>query len=641
MSVCQQRDISVLCLPCPDDHRCGRDRTIGKTSNKGCSTFTFKVSGFTRHDPKLLLEVLDVSATVVDKLTCVSYIQWERIKITYLIGRLIFEHVPKTYTRGKDLVGKVKAVDYPGKPIPHLTVYLFTGKKGSPCFMDTVKTDHSGIATFSLDTEKFRGEVYLFASSTKDLEHPGHKITYYDIAWFKVDKSCLGPHTCRFLKVLSFDKPLHCFKEEEITIEYSVEQHNQDFLDIIYLVLSRGHIVLQGYEHLHSSPEKFEGRFSFSLKMNPDFAPSIQIVAYTVLDCERVLAHSTRFYTKDCFRNKVISKFSPSPALPGEDVRLCIKAQQNSVCGVSLIDLNVLARANAGDLDANQIYNFLPIKKSYPIPPGLQDTPKCVEHQGLQLLTNLAVQNPTCLKLRGRKYQALLSRKRGPHNPERKALEGAHLPDPGRIPYKCYDDLLEPVHKLSTETWLFDLVKIGQHGKTCVSYTVPEVITTWNANIFCISPHGFGLAHPVLLSVFRPFSLDFKLPYSMIQGERFKLKSVIYSYLSTSLRIKVTATASSDYTLTPLFTDQSIFCLCGGEHKILHWTLSPRSLGDLTISLNATAVSSRTACCNQDVSVPESGHSTVVTRSLKVKAMGQEIIQTHSWLLCPKGQYGL
>ncbi|MED6282777.1 hypothetical protein CHARACLAT_001786 [Characodon lateralis] len=30
MSVCQQRDISALCLPCPDDHRCGRDRTIGK-----------------------------------------------------------------------------------------------------------------------------------------------------------------------------------------------------------------------------------------------------------------------------------------------------------------------------------------------------------------------------------------------------------------------------------------------------------------------------------------------------------------------------------------------------------------------------------------------------------------------------------
>ncbi|MED6236848.1 hypothetical protein ATANTOWER_015120, partial [Ataeniobius toweri] len=475
----------------------------------------------------------------------------------------------------------VKAVDYPGKPVPHLTVYLFTGKKGSPCFMDTVKTDHSGIATFSLDTEKFRGEVYLFASSTKDLEHPGHKITYYDIAWFKVDKSCLGPHTCRFLKVLSFDKPLHCFKEEEITIEYSVEQHNQDFLDIIYLVLSRGHIILQGYEHLHSSPEKFKGQFSFSLKMNPDFAPSIQIVAYTVLDCERVLAHSARFYTKDCFRNKVISKFSPSPALPGEDVRLCIKAQQNSMCGVSLIDLNVLARANAGDLDANHIYNFLPIKKSYPIPPGLQDTPECVE-----------------VKPRSHAF-AFTNQEKDDAN------------------------------------------TVFTHGKTCVSYTVPEVITTWNADIFCISPHGFGLAHPALLSVFRPFSLDFRLPYSMIRGERFKLKSVIYNYLSTSLRIKVTAAASSDYTLTPLSTDQSIFCLCGGEHKILHWTLSPRSLGDVTVSLNATAVSSRTACCNQDVSVPESGHSTVVTRSLKVKAMGQEIIQTHSWLLCPKGQYGL
>lgn len=39
----------------------------------------------------------------------------------------------------------------------------------------------------------------------------------------------------------------------------------------------------------------------------------------------------------------------------------------------------------------------------------------------------------------------------------------------------------------------------------------------------------------------------------------------------------------------------------------------------MKVSLKAEAVSSRTTCCNQDVTVPESGHSVVVTRFLKIK----------------------
>ncbi|KAM4742863.1 alpha-2-macroglobulin-like [Anableps anableps] len=182
-------------------------------------------------------------------------------------------------------------------------------------------------------------------------------------------------------------------------------------------------------------------------------------------------------------------------------------------------------------------------------------------------------------------------------------------------------------------------MKVGETGKTCVSHTVPDIITTWNAEVFCLSPHSFGLAHPVLFSVFQPFSLDFKLPYSMIRGESVELKSIIYNYLPTSLKIKITAAASSSYTLIPLSTDQCTFCLYAGEHKITHWTFTPTSVGDFMVSLTAEAVSSRTTCCNQHVTIPESGHSIVVTRPLKVKAVGHEIIKTYSWLLCPKGHY--
>ncbi|XP_014903299.1 alpha-2-macroglobulin-like [Poecilia latipinna] len=636
-------------------------RTTQKQAcNKGCATFVYKVSNFTRPDPKPFLDVLDLSATVVDRLTCASYTQWERIKITYLVGRLFFKKVPKTYSQGTNLDGKVRVVDYLGNPVPQMTVYLFVGKKGSPFFADTLKTNHKGIANFSLETEDFRGEMQLYASSTDNLEPPGKNVPYYDVATVTVYESGPGRSACGFLRVVPIDRPLRCYRQEEITIQYSLEQHLGNSLDIVYLILSRGIIVHQGFVHLHMDYPKIQGEFSFNLTVRTRYAPSIQVVAYTVLECERVLAHSERFHTKDCFSNPVLPKFLPSPVFAGEDVKLCIKAKPNSVCGVSLIDLNLLARADVSNLDANQIYGYLPIRKPEPLPSELVDEPECVEvkprtsyfaftnqekedantvftTQGLQLLTNLPIQNPTCLKLGGKKYhEAMLSRKIKPQYSERRALERRPIPDPGRLSYTCYDEL-EPVYKLSTETWLFHLVKVGETGQTCVSYAVPNIVTTWNTEVFCVSPHTFGLARPVLLSVFKPFSLDFKLPYVMIWGESLKLKSIVHNYLPTSLKIKITAAASSSYILTPLSTDQCTFCLCAGEHKVIRWTFTPTYLGDLTVSLTAEVVSSQTSCCDQEVTVPESGHSIVVTRPLKVKAVGYEIIKTHSWLLCPKG----
>uniref|UniRef100_A0A3Q2TX00 NTR domain-containing protein n=1 Tax=Fundulus heteroclitus TaxID=8078 RepID=A0A3Q2TX00_FUNHE len=468
----------------------------------------------------------------------VSHTQWERMKVTYLIGRLFFQNVHKTYTQGKNLVGKIKAVNYIGQHVPNLTVYVFVGKKDSPYIVDTVTTDHLGIASFSLNTTSFRGKIHLYP------------LTIYHLAICSIRNENLQgirPNYNNFEKC-----PTALF------ITGNLSQTLQ--------VLSRGRIVVQGHNsiHLHSSTNK--GKLSFSVEVKSDFTPNIQVVVYTVLDCERVLAHSELFHTQDCFRNPVSSKFSPSPVTPGEDVKLCIKARPDSVCGVSLVDLNVLVRSDNRNLNADQVTGDVVHKRGH----GLKIYEMGCK-RGLHLLTNLVVQNPTCLKMGGEKYYEV-----------------------------CLSCCCS-----------------REQGKTCVSYTVPEVITTWNAEVFCVSPHGFGLARPVLLTVNRPFLLDFKLPDNLILGESVKLKSVIYNNLPTSLKVK--DPASSRYTLTPMSTHQCLFCLCGGEHKIIRWILTPTSLGEVDVSLKAEAVSSTTACCNQDARVPERGQRIVVTRTLKVK----------------------
>ncbi|XP_013888864.1 alpha-2-macroglobulin-like protein 1, partial [Austrofundulus limnaeus] len=92
------------------------------------------------------------------------------------------------------------------------------------------------------------------------------------------------------------------------------------------------------------------------------------------------------------------------------------------------------------------------------------------------------------------------------------------------------------------------------------------------------------------------------------------------------------------FTLTAKINDEITFCLCAGKKKSVRWIFTPSVIGDVDVVLTAKAVPSQTPCCDQQVHVPEKGHTVVKKRSLTVKAEGTEIIKTQSWLLCPKGR---
>lgn len=52
-------------------------------------------------------------------------------------------------------------------------------------------------------------------------------------------------------------------------------------------------------------PTVTEGELSFKLYIRPEMAPDIQVVVYTVLPSETVLADSADFSTEKCFKHKV------------------------------------------------------------------------------------------------------------------------------------------------------------------------------------------------------------------------------------------------------------------------------------------------------------------------------------------------
>ncbi|XP_023284207.1 alpha-2-macroglobulin-like [Seriola lalandi dorsalis] len=415
--------------------------------------------------------------------------------------------------------------------------------------------------------------------------------------------------TVSTLEVKKKDEPLPCDKEEDISIRYTVVGEKQGSVHVMYLVLSRGAIVTQGFKQVEVQDQSVnEGEVSFKFTVSPDSAPDIQVLAYTILPSETVIAHSADFSTEKCFGHKVSLEFSPSSAVPGEETTMQVTSQPDSLCGVSAVDQSVLIKEPGKTLNADKIFGLLPVSKSTHIPYEVQDPVECMlvrpkryvlpypserddaytvfENIGMKMATNLFIRTPSCLKYRGREYH------HGHHGPHygigyrfnsvpvvarmdvalgSAGSAGGDYPEPPP---------LQTVRTFFPETWIWDLVEVGETGTKDVSLTVPDTITTWETEAFCLSPQGFGLAPRKEITVFQPFFLELTLPYSIIRGEHFELKATIFNYLSTCIMLTVTPTPSLDYTLTPLSGDEYTSCLCGNERKTLSWTMAPSVLGE-------------------------------------------------------------
>ncbi|XP_062275147.1 alpha-2-macroglobulin-like [Scomber scombrus] len=636
-------------------------REIKKTEKNGCATFRIPMFTFTKNAIRFLQDKLFLKTTMEEEGTGISFSQGKTIELSYTVGKLSFIDTPKIYNKGATVEGKVKAVYFNDTPIPDKLVYLFLGERRSARDRQNLTTDSNGIATFSLNTTNHNDKIQLRASVTllpeQTYQNLHHGTADHTLSMVKPS----SPHseTVSSLEVKKKSKPLPCDGKATIYIQYAIAGETEGFVDVMWLILSRGAIIGQQFDKVAVLKEPVTaGELSFQLKVTPDMAPMVQIVAYTVLPSEIVIAHSEDFSTEKCFSNKVSVEFSPSSAVPGEEITLQLMAQPDSLCGVSAVDQSVLIKEPGKTLNVDQIFSLLPVKKASGIPDNIEDPVGCInvrqrrdilphpgygdkddpysvfEKLGLKMATNVFIRMPYCVNFKGTPYyNHRFGYKHPPIILERSTPFGASVSwpeDHGAAPP------IETARSFFPETWIWDLVEIGESGTKDVSLTVPDTITTWETEAFCLSPHGFGLAPRKELTAFQPFFLELTLPYSIIRGEHFELKATVFNYLSSCIMVSVTPTVSLDYTLTPLSDDQYTSCLCANERKTLSWSLAPSVLGVMNVTVSAEAVKSHASCNNEIVTVPERGRIDVVTRPLIVKAEGTEMTKTHNWLLCPK-----
>ncbi|XP_035389881.1 alpha-2-macroglobulin-like [Electrophorus electricus] len=630
-------------------------------SRTGCAFPSFNISTFMNTEMESSLQdSLAVSATVTEEGTAISMVKSENIQLTFQIGKVEFLDLPKTFERGTILEGKIKLTNFSGRVIPNKMVYLFTGDRWSPKLLLNLTTDVNGVASFSINAPSDpETQMNLFASVVPEIQSNMYKTPHFTTSEAHIQLfQPVTPYSPVYSELLleSLNEPLICGAEVSITIKYYIVGETNEIFstDIIYMVLSKGAIVHHGYEKIEvkDSSQMREGKLSFKLPIGAEVAPVVQVLAYCVLPSENLIAASKNFDVEKCFKNKVSLQFSPSRAVPGEENTLQLSALPGSLCGLSAVDQSVFIMEPGDRLNTDKVFRLLPVTAVKDYMYGVEDEMECLHVRprrqtrgdhvyntfksvGIKMASNLAIRHPSCLMYKGIQYHQNFY-----YVPHRGV--GFGMSHPMALNQVSYDSApglapVETVRKFFPETWIWKLVEVGDSGSAQVPVTVPDTITTWETEAFCLSPQGLGLAPPAELTVFQPFFLELSLPYSIIRGEIFELKATVFNYLPKCIMVKVTPAPSTHYTLKASSDGQYSSCLCASGRKTFKWTLTPSVLGVMNVTVSAEAEQSQTVCDNEIVSVPERGRIDTVTRNLIVQAEGTEKMKSHSWLLCPQG----
>uniref|UniRef100_A0A8C7KVX8 Alpha-2-macroglobulin-like n=1 Tax=Oncorhynchus kisutch TaxID=8019 RepID=A0A8C7KVX8_ONCKI len=606
-----------LCRPLVCGFAC-----FSQMDQTGCASHVFNMSIFTKDaGQKMLIDRLSFNAKVEEEGTGITQSKEKHIALSDVIGKLTFVDTPKIYEHGSTIEGKINVVHFNNTPIADMLVYLLEKKDRSSHHLQNLTTDSHGTASFSLNTTRMpKKNINLIVSNTPQVENIRYRVPYFKRGHHKLSLiQPTAPHSKTFssLAIQKMEHPLACWEGVSITIQYAIvgETVPKGSVDVIYLALSRGVIVQHGHMKVTvltcSCVTATEGEVTLKLAVVPEMAPVVQVLVYSMLPSETVIAHSMNFPTEKCFRHKVSVEFSPSQAVPGEENTLQLSAQPGSLCGLSAVDQSVHILEPGKRLNADKVTELGVVNiNGHTVPPYKQLLwfVAYIRHPGDKATPRLGAAGG----ILDRSLMRVVDRDR-------------------------FVDTIQTVRTFFPETWIWDLVEVGESGTVDMPLTVPDTITTWETEAFCLAPGGFGLAPPVELTVFQPFFLELTLPYSIIRGEHFELKATVFNYLSKCIMVSVTPAHSLDYTLTPLKDVQYSSCLCAKGRKTFSWTMAPSILGVMNVSVSAEAVQSHAACDNEIVNVPERGRIDTVTQSLLVKAEGTEKTDTYNWLLCPTG----
>ncbi|KAM6216261.1 pregnancy zone protein-like [Rhynchocyon petersi] len=633
-----------------------------QANNTGCFTqivktdmFQFKRSGYAMS--------LEVEGKVKEEGTDLEVNKLAVCEITSTMSKLRFLKADSHYRRGLPFFGQVLLVDEKDRPIPK---QIITAQVNDADNAYSYTTDENGLAKIIIDTNSLTS-----SSITIRVKYKNSPSCYGN--WWLQEQHERAVHTAKhvfspsnsYLHLESAYGTLTCGQKQEIKVHYLLNKQilkDQNELAFYSLVKARG-TISHSEIHVLSVEKRMKGVFSLVFQVEPNWAPTAQLLVYTVLPNGEVVADVDTLKIEKCFANKVNLTFSSAQSRPASDNQLKVTGTPLSLCALRAVDQSMLLMKPEAELSPQSVYKLLPVKGHTGdlnegaegcitvediIRDGIVYSPKkevsdddvysIFQSAGLNIFTNSKIHKPhICQHLQPIDYerhppmalQNVVPPAAGMAQPSRQRFVSSPMTDRGPVV-----TVEETVRKYFPETWIWDLVTLDSSGENETTVKVPDTITEWKASALCLSKTtGLGLSPIISLKTFQPFFLELTLPYSVVHGEVFTLKATVLNYLSYCIRVNVKLEDSSAFLAVPVEKADS-YCICGNGRKTVSWAVTPQSLGKINITASAEALQSEELCDKEKPKMPEFGQKDTVIKSLIVEPEGIEKEETFNALLC-------
>ncbi|CAL8241191.1 unnamed protein product [Gadus morhua 'NCC'] len=522
--------------PVPQEDICVTSQL--QTDRTGCAAHFIRVSEFGPRD-KMYRDMFEVTAEMEEYGTGVIIQASGQTPFSVNVRELTFENVADNtaYKPGIPFEGKVKLTGIDRKAVGDEVVYLYVDVNAASYNL-TLLTQDNGMASFSLDTSLWKNSVVLTASSRPKEEWQsfvhGERLPAYPSAgltmrpFYSKSKS--------FVKISANGHKSLCEGESQVGAQYIIQgeelRPGQEELPFYYTVMSKGAIMRHG--HLPVAVKEGivnKGVLSIPLLGKAALSPYAQVVVYTLMPSGEVLADNMDFPVDQCFENRVKLEFSADRELPGGEASILVLRQA--------VDQSVLLLQPDQELSASYVFNKLPVQKlsgfSYQVEDrepnpcsqfgqvmerstAKDDVYSVFKEIGIKLVTNSEVKKPaTCV------YRMYYT-------------DRVRYSDSSR--HRGNRQKIETVRSYFPDTWIWELIPVGDSGSVSVVKTLPDTITSWRAQAFCTSSSlGFGLSRDTALVAFQPFFVSLTLPYSVVRGEVFTLRATVFNYLPSCIMV--------------------------------------------------------------------------------------------------------
>ncbi|XP_064091581.1 alpha-2-macroglobulin-like protein 1 [Macrobrachium nipponense] len=166
------------------------------------------------------------------------------------------------------------------------------------------------------------------------------------------------------------------------------------------------------------------------------------------------------------------------------------------------------------------------------------------------------------------------------------------------------------------ETWLWQMVVVGDGGQTKEDLELPDTITEWVGEAVCTHPEkGLGLSPYATVTTFTPFFLDLTMPATARRGENIPIKVSLFNYQNETLPVTVTLQDSGNYTASTRSAD---LCVKTNDKGVAEFIVTPSAVGDVNLTFTAAVNRLNTQCSSTTTLVK----SDTVIKPLMVKFEG-------------------